>query len=130
MTIIILIVDFVMFCIVAANFGNSGSEPKSFALLLCLIGYIVCDLVFFSFFEEIRYAFHPDVIDPLRKSMIGYFADMKTFVADGFSNTVNKIRRKKVNVVPLNKADNVGSNYVANVASNVIRNAINRGVKS
>jgi hypothetical protein len=96
LTVLSLIIDVIMFFVIAANFHKDISQQKVFFCLIAIIAYIICDLVYFEFMGSLRFSFSPETLIPIRRAVLGYFNNLKTGIASGFRIVINKISRRGV----------------------------------
>jgi hypothetical protein len=54
----------------------------------------VCDYVYFSFIESLRYSFPPETLVPIRRAIFGAFSYLKQSVATGFGRVVRRFSRR------------------------------------
>jgi hypothetical protein len=96
LTVLSLIIDVVMFFVIASYFHKQDSQQKVFFCLIAIIVYIICDLVYFEFMGSLRFSFSPETLIPIRRAVLGYFNNLKSGIASGFRLVINKISRRRV----------------------------------
>jgi hypothetical protein len=94
LTLISIIVDVVMFFVIASEFRIVGMEHRKFAFLVGVVGFIICDFVYFSFFFSLKYSFPSETLAPVKKATIGFFTDLKNGISSGISSVVKRFKIK------------------------------------
>lgn len=98
-TMITIIVDIVMFCVITPDFGLQKVPGQLFAVLLLVnVCLIAGDFVYILFFTGFKYFFPPSQNEAAHKAVIGFFTQLKVGIAIGFTHLAKRISKKPSNV--------------------------------
>lgn len=122
LTIVSIIVDLLLFCVITPDFGAKNQELRFLILFFAVICFIVQDFIFFIFFNSFKYTFPPEQNGAIRKAIMGFFSQLKVGIAVGFTN-VAKIIGRNTSHANGNTNSNDNGNANANAHANCNDNA-------
>jgi hypothetical protein len=59
---------------------------------------IVCDTIYLTFIDGLKYSFPPTIVTSVRRSIIGFFGDLRSNVMNGFRGMIGRLRNINPNV--------------------------------
>ena len=94
LTVISIVVDILFFCVISPDFGKKGTQSKFFVLVIAVLCFIFSDFVYLLFFSSFKYIFPPQTNEAIKKAVIGFFGQLKTGIANGFTTIARKFSKK------------------------------------
>lgn len=93
LTLINIIIDIIIFCIVLSKWGQEKYECLSIIGILVVIAFIISDFSYFDWVNSMGYSFPPTILKTVKKAIFGFMSDLKNEIYNGFKGAVGKIRR-------------------------------------
>ena len=122
--------DCVLFCVIAPDFGERGSEKKFFMLILCDILFIFIDFIYFSFFSSFKYTFAKKENEAIKRALIGFFSQLREGIATGFNKIAKKITRTSSSQNNTERNNDNNNNPFDNKNNNINNNIINENTEN
>ena len=122
--------DCVLFCVIAPDFGERGSEKKFFMLILCDILFIFIDFIYFSFFSSFKYTFAKKENEAIKRALIGFFSQLREGIATGFNKIAKKITRTSSSQNNTERNNDNNNNPFDNKNNNINNNIIKENTEN
>lgn len=106
-TVLCILIDINMFCVVSPDFGAKNKEKIFFVQILSNIILILGDLIYFNFFSSFKYYFPKSQNEKIQQAtVLGFFDQLKVGMAKQVVNAVN------VGGIVAGKVGKVGGEFI------------------
>ena len=94
LTVLCMVIDIMMFCVFAPDFGATGKEKQFFYMILSSSIYVYTDVIYFNFFSSFKYYFNKKQQDQIqRATVLGFFDQLRIGMAKKVVKMAKKITR-------------------------------------
>jgi len=97
LTIVNLIIDIIMFIVLLYTWGNQGYQFTNIVVLIVILIFYICDLVYFEWMANLRFSFPEEMLKPIRQAVIGFITELKDKISLGISTAYNIVRGRNPN---------------------------------